>query len=210
MSESQGHLFEFGEFRLDTAERLLLRAGKPLPLPPKVFDMLVVFVQNSGHLLKKEQLMNELWPDTFVEEVNLSVNISALRKALGDSENGMSFIETAPRGGYRFVGEVRRLHDRTDLMAVPNDVKAGVISEEFGVNELPESNGGGQNIATHPATSNGDLHEIRFTPKAGRLDFRLVNSGQVTDIGGFYSSDDQAKHAICIYPSSDVKLFYYI
>src|SRR5437870_955636 len=109
MSSSEKHLYEFGEFRLDTTERLLLRNGQPVSLPPKVFDTLVVLIQHSGHLLDKDQLMHELWPDAFVEDVNLSVNISVLRKALGESENGQRYIETVPKRGYRFTAQVSEL-----------------------------------------------------------------------------------------------------
>lgn len=111
MNSRQPHLFEFGEFHLDTAERLLLRDGRPVRLPPKVFDTLTLLVEHSGHLLDKERLMRELWPDTFVEEVNLSVNISAIRKALGEREHDGRYVETVPKRGYRFTGQVRVLED---------------------------------------------------------------------------------------------------
>ena len=130
MSSSEKHLYEFGEFRLDTAERLLLRNGKPVLLPPKVFDMLVVLVQNGGHLLDKEKLMHELWPDAFVEDVNLSVNISALRKTLGEGENGQGFIETVPKRGYRFTAQVTELDSGNDDLIVHNRIKARIVTQE--------------------------------------------------------------------------------
>jgi two-component SAPR family response regulator len=74
-------IYEFGEFRLETAERRLLRDGIPLPLPPKVFDTLVLLVENAGRLLSKDELIKGVWPDTFVEEMSLAQNISQLRKA---------------------------------------------------------------------------------------------------------------------------------
>ena len=131
MSSSEKHLYEFGEFRLDTAERLLLRNGKPVSLPPKVFDTLVVLIQHSGHLLDKEQLMKELWPDAFVEEVNLSVNISALRKTLGEGENGESFIETVPKRGYRFTAQVSELESGPEDLIVHNRIRAHIVTEEL-------------------------------------------------------------------------------
>src|SRR6266705_4729103 len=130
MSSSEKHLYEFGEFRLDTAERLLLRNGKPVLLPPRVFDMLVVLIQNSGHLLDKEKLMRELWPDAFVEDVNLSVNISVLRKALGERENGEGFIETVPRRGYRFTAQVTELEGSNEDLIVHNQIRARIVTEE--------------------------------------------------------------------------------
>lgn len=123
-------MYEFGEFRLDTAERLLLRNGKPVLLPPKVFDMLVVLVQNGGHLLDKEKLMHELWPDSFVEDVNLSVNISVLRKALGARENGEGFIETVPKRGYRFAAQVTELESGSEDLIVHNRIRARIVTEE--------------------------------------------------------------------------------
>ena len=99
-------IYEFGPFRLEPAERKLTRGGEVVTLTPKVFDMLVMLVRNNGHLLDKDELIRSLWPDSFVEEGNLSNNIFVLRKALG---NDHEFIETVPRRGYRFVGALRQL-----------------------------------------------------------------------------------------------------
>jgi eukaryotic-like serine/threonine-protein kinase len=99
-------LYEFGPFRLEPAERRLLRNNEVVVLTSKAFDMLVLLVRNSGHLLGKEELIRMLWPDTFVEEGTLSHNIFLLRKALGEEP---PYIETVPRQGYRFVGAVRQL-----------------------------------------------------------------------------------------------------
>ena len=104
-------IFEFGAFRLDPTERLLLREKVPVQLPPKVFDALVVMVANRGRLLGKGELLRTVWPDTFVEESNLSLYISILRKALRDGEDGFQYIETVPRHGYRFIAEVREVGD---------------------------------------------------------------------------------------------------
>jgi DNA-binding winged helix-turn-helix (wHTH) protein/Tol biopolymer transport system component len=99
-------IYEFGPFRIETTERKLSRGGEVIALTPKVFDMLVMLVRNSGHLLEKDELIRSLWPDSFVDESNLSTNIFMLRKALG---NDHEYIETVPRRGYRFVGAVRQL-----------------------------------------------------------------------------------------------------
>lgn len=113
MPPKSEHLFEFGTFRLDPGERLLLRAGEPVPLTPKAFDLLLVLVKDAGHLLEKEALMKAVWPDSFVEENNLADNISRLRKALNDGENGQRFIETVPKRGYRFVADVKETNGAT-------------------------------------------------------------------------------------------------
>ena len=99
-------LYEFGPFRLEPAERRLLRNNEVVVLTSKAFDTLVLLVRNSGHLLGKEELIRMLWPDTFVEEGTLSHNIFLLRKALGEEP---PYIETVPRQGYRFVGAVRQV-----------------------------------------------------------------------------------------------------
>src|SRR2546423_9163509 len=100
------HSYAFGLFRLDPAERRLLCDDRPVALTPKCFDLLVALVENSGHLLEKEELLRRLWPEQFVEESNLSFNISALRKALGEGRNGARYIETVPKKGFRFVAQV--------------------------------------------------------------------------------------------------------
>src|SRR5262247_2872673 len=107
MCRQAKHLYEFGSFRLDAAERLLLREGAIVPLTPKTFDLLLALVERHGRLVDKEELFQTVWPDTIVEESNLSSNIALIRKALGDGENGLKFIETVPKRGYRFVAEVR-------------------------------------------------------------------------------------------------------
>jgi DNA-binding winged helix-turn-helix (wHTH) protein len=109
MSLQEKVVFEFGLFRLDPAERLLLREQVPVRLPPKAFDALVLLVENPGHLLEKEELLRRVWPGTFVEESNLAQHVSILRKALQDGEGGFRYIETVPKRGYRFIAEVREL-----------------------------------------------------------------------------------------------------
>jgi len=108
MSQQTRCLFEFGPFRIDTANRLLLRDGKPIALKPKVVDTLLVLVENAGRVLEKDELIEKLWPDSFVEEGNLTQNIYELRKALNSGAEE-SYIETIPRRGYRFAGQVREL-----------------------------------------------------------------------------------------------------
>ena len=99
-------LYEFGRFRLDPGQRLLLCEGKPVSLSPKAFELLLVLIKSGGCLLTKDDLMRQLWPNSFVEEANLTVNISALRKALGDTLDGQELIATVPKHGYRFLAPV--------------------------------------------------------------------------------------------------------
>ena len=109
MSKEAHHRYEFGSFRLETVERTLLRDGQPVPLPPKVFDTLLLLVQKSGRVVEKNELMQKLWPDTFVEESNLTQNVFTLRRVLGGAHDQHAYIETVPKRGYRFVADVRQV-----------------------------------------------------------------------------------------------------
>src|ERR1700752_5180986 len=99
--------FEFGPFQLDLNDRLLTRAGEVVSLRPKATEILARLVMNAGQVIKRDELLKEVWPDTFVEESNLSQTIFTLRKALGDDRSEPRYIETVPRRGYRFVAAVR-------------------------------------------------------------------------------------------------------
>jgi Tol biopolymer transport system component/DNA-binding winged helix-turn-helix (wHTH) protein len=106
MQERSGRIFIFQEFRLDPVERCLWRGQSLVPLAPKAFDILVLFVEHPGQLLEKEFILARIWSNRVVEETNLSVYISALRKSMGDSAATSHFIETVPTKGYRFVAPV--------------------------------------------------------------------------------------------------------
>ena len=125
-----GHLYEFAPFRLDPAERRLLRAGEPVALTPKCFDLLVVLVENSGHLLEKSDLLARVWPDQFVEEGSLSFNISELRKVLGEGQNGARYIETVRKKGFRFVAPVEEIDVAGSGVAGEGEAALGELREE--------------------------------------------------------------------------------
>ena len=107
------HLYRFGEFTVDADQRVLLRQGKPLVLAPKVLETLLTLVQNGGRIIEKEELMKRLWPDTFVEESNLTYCIVQLRKTLGDQARHPRYIETIPKRGYRFIVDVEHPEGRS-------------------------------------------------------------------------------------------------
>jgi len=113
MTSSLPRFYAFGPFMLDTVAPLLWRAGEPVNLTPKSLETLRVLVQRAGQLVKREELIEAVWPDTVVEENNLSVNISALRKALMHGEEGEKYIETVSRRGYRFTAPVRDVVDQS-------------------------------------------------------------------------------------------------
>jgi len=109
MSSPTNHFYNFGPFRIDRAERVLIRDCQPLTLTPKAFDLLLALVERCGHVVEKEELMSAVWPETVVEESNLTHHISVLRKVLGESAGERPYIETIPRRGYRFLAEVERV-----------------------------------------------------------------------------------------------------
>ena len=96
-------IYEFDSFRVDATNRLLLRDGEVVPLTAKVFDLLLVFVENHGRLLEKDEVMQRVWQQSFVEEGNLTRNVSTLRKALGEDSKSHQYIVTVPGYGYKFV-----------------------------------------------------------------------------------------------------------
>lgn len=108
MGEQTSEFYDFGRFRVKSDERVLLRGEELVPLTPKAFDILLTLLENDGRIVNKNDLMEKVWPNTNVEEGNLTQNVSLLRKALGESANGPQFIETVPRRGYRFVAPVSK------------------------------------------------------------------------------------------------------
>jgi DNA-binding winged helix-turn-helix (wHTH) protein/TolB-like protein/Tfp pilus assembly protein PilF len=124
MSKQTKYFYEFGAFRLDVSEKCLRRGDELVPLTPKVFETLLMLVEHNGHVLGKVELMESLWPDSFVEEGSLAQNISLLRKALSENGSGCKYIETVPKRGYRFVADVSEVrwdeaaqtpHDHRDV-----------------------------------------------------------------------------------------------
>src|SRR5258705_583317 len=111
MSNVNRELYEFGSFRLDVAERLLSREGERVTLCEKAFDTLCVLVRRGNHLVRKDELLNEVWPDAIVEENNLDKNISLLRLVLGERTGKGKFIETVRGHGFRWVPEVRQIEE---------------------------------------------------------------------------------------------------
>jgi TolB-like protein/DNA-binding winged helix-turn-helix (wHTH) protein/Tfp pilus assembly protein PilF len=131
MSNDGQGLYEFGPFRLDVRQRVLLRDGKPIPLQPKAFETLLVLVRNSEKVVLKDDLLGSIWPDTFVEESNLTQNIFVLRKALGDVEGERRYIITVPGRGYRFAEKVRSLAEPDEIEPESSRQPTVVTAEEI-------------------------------------------------------------------------------
>jgi DNA-binding winged helix-turn-helix (wHTH) protein len=116
--QSEYIVYEFGSFRADVLKRRLYVDGKPLPLTPKAFDTLLMLIRHRGAVVSKTDLINSIWADTAVEENNLTQQISALRKALGESPGDHRFIVTVPSRGYSFIAPVRDIShtEPTDVL----------------------------------------------------------------------------------------------
>ncbi len=151
MSETQLRIYEFGPFRVDALRRLLLREGNQVALSAKAFEILLVLLEEKGRLVDKDELMRRVWPDAVVEENNLTVNISALRKSLGESPREHRYLMTVSGRGYQFVADVRQ----------HNDEQAGKSAEEAptnqGVTEIITEPGGGDSEAKSLSPGSRDL-----------------------------------------------------
>ena len=143
MSRPAKWFYLFDVFRVDPVERLLFKEDREVPLTPKVFDTLLVLLENSSHVLTKQELMQKVWPDSFVEENNLAQNISVLRKAIGED-----FIQTVPKRGYRFVGDVRKNQDET--LIVHERVRSRIVVEQ--TDEADEQKQIGEKLFKAPET----------------------------------------------------------
>src|SRR5688572_15509197 len=151
MGQQDNHTYEFGRFRLKVAERVLLREGEPVPLTPKVFDILITLVENGGQVVAKDDLMKRVWPSTYVEEGNLTQNISLLRKALGETPGGAQFIETVPRRGYRFVADTSETWDGAAAVSEPEPVSLPTEAASTPVVSIPASPNGSAWVKRTPA-----------------------------------------------------------
>jgi DNA-binding winged helix-turn-helix (wHTH) protein/Tol biopolymer transport system component len=175
------HCYTFGEFRLELDERRLLRRGEAIPLPPKVFDTLILLVENSGHLVTKDEFMNRLWAGTFVGEDTLARNISLLRKVLGED-----YIATVPRHGYRLVVTVDEGTEE-DEGAAGRSVFTPITNSH--TEERPTANGGSAVVVANPTGAREALPAITHGAKHFRFTWLGVAclSLGVGLIGGFFT-----------------------
>lgn len=123
-------LYEFGPFRVDPANHRLLREKQPIAITPKAFEALLILLRRSPHVVSKDELMKELWPDTFVEEANLSQNIFLLRKALGDTPEGSRYIATLPKLGYRFAARVSTVEQNGGDLVIASRTRSQISLEQ--------------------------------------------------------------------------------
>src|SRR5580698_8515224 len=152
MSNAVKHLYEFGPFQIDAGERVLRRGPERIDLSPRVFDTLVALAESDGRLLAKDELMDRIWPDSAVEENNLTQAIYLLRRVLQDGENGNRYIETVPKRGYRFVVPVRETAlDASGAHPVAVDaVASGAVAANGLATDSVASDGSGTTASSAP------------------------------------------------------------
>jgi len=131
MEQKRQHFYQFGPFVLDTVQHALLRENQPVPLTPKTYDTLLVLVENTGRMLSKDELMKALWPDSFVEESNLTVQISAIRRTLGEVPGERRYIVTVPGRGYRFSADVKAWSQDEDDVIIEDRSSGEVVIEQI-------------------------------------------------------------------------------
>jgi TolB-like protein/DNA-binding winged helix-turn-helix (wHTH) protein len=151
MSLQIKQIYEFGRFRIDKQERTLWRDGSPVPLTPKAFEVLLLLVERSGRLVEKDALMNQVWADSFVEEGNLKVTVSMLRKVLEEDAGERQYIETVPRRGYRFIAQVTEISDQRPELILIERTHAQVLIEEE--EERTSKEEGQFSISAHKVTN---------------------------------------------------------
>src|SRR6185503_2347245 len=152
MTRQSKRFYVFGAFRIDVTDRLLFRDDSAVPLTPKAFDTLLFLVENGGRVLGRQEIMTEVWPDSFVEENNLAQNISALRKVLGPA--GSKLIETVPKRGYRFVGEVTETSDDAPGAIIRERTRTRVVIEEDMEDDLDRRD----------VLAEGSSHQLKAAP----------------------------------------------
>jgi DNA-binding winged helix-turn-helix (wHTH) protein/TolB-like protein len=149
MRSADKHLYEFGPFRLDPQRHRLSRAGDPISLPPKAVEALTVLVRNPGRMMERDEIIRAVWADAFVEDANLTVAISQLRKALSRNDVAGEYIQTVPRVGYKFVADVREIYEPlVPLIVEKHTVSRTIIEEEETADPEPVSVTNVQPVAT--------------------------------------------------------------
>src|SRR5689334_1498881 len=155
MLETRRKIYVFDEFQIDAQKRLLWRAGQTVPLTSRALDLLLVLVENHGREISKEELMERIWGDQIVEEGNLTVTMSYVRKALGEKANDHRFIVTIPGRGYRFVAQVTNLDEQREFIIESKTTSQVTIEQD-----ISEADGkliGGGKLYPPAIVASGDL-----------------------------------------------------
>lgn len=185
-------VYRFGPFELDGAEYRLQRNGVEVPLQLKAFETLCILVERAGRLLTKDDLLRQLWPGTIVEENNLNKNISMLRKALGDCPDGLSYIETVPRVGYRFAAQVEQVSAAGPTLvivpepppapSVPPRRKSVAVLYFENLSGVREDEYFRDGMTEDVITELEKIRELRLVPRTSMLAFR-DKPAPITQVG---------------------------
>ncbi|HEX6623910.1 MAG TPA: transcriptional regulator, partial [Pyrinomonadaceae bacterium] len=184
--------YEFGRFRVDAEERVLLYDGSEVALTQKAFEVLLALVERGGHVVSKEELIRKVWSEQFVDEGNLTQNVYMLRKILGETEGGQQYIETVPRRGYRFKPRVE-VSEQDDAGAAQAATRAGAGVGE-GKAAAPARTTSAAEPFVQPKTSyarSGDLHIAYQVVGDGPLDLVLI-PGMATHVEFAWENPDYA------------------
>ncbi len=178
MFESQTSIYEFGDFRLDAAKRLLLKGvDEIVSLMPKAFDTLLYLVRHNGKVVEKDELMSEIWAETIVEENNLAQNISILRRVFGEKPGEHRFIVTVPGRGYKFVAEVREIAEEE--------------KGRKGEGEISESSAAADGLASSELNISNDKSQIENQSEIGNPKFEINNNRKPTTENQFAKGEGQ-------------------
>ncbi|HKQ74401.1 MAG TPA: alpha/beta fold hydrolase [Blastocatellia bacterium] len=183
MSRQPRYLYEFGPFRLDPSERMLTRGDLSLALTPKAFDTLLALVESSRHVLTKEELMNRVWPDIYVEETNLAQHISMLRKVLGPRPGGAQYIETVPKRGYRFAVPVNKIRYE------PSELKTSEAAQDVASGKkTPRSRDFETVFSVEELRGDEKITTIRVGTRLGR--YEIISQLGTGGMGEIYLAND--------------------
>ncbi|MBP6820106.1 MAG: alpha/beta fold hydrolase [Acidobacteria bacterium] len=187
-------VYEFGPFRLDPAERMIVRTEQILSMTPKALDTLIVLVENSRHIVTKEELMNRVWPDIYVEETNLAQHISMLRKILGEREDGGQYIETVPKRGYRFVVPVKKIK----LLPTEASFATSLRSDDSAERErLNETDGNTHSPKPSSLPKSTARSEVKPGLKLGRYEIiSLIGAGGMGEV--YLARDTQLERNVAL------------
>lgn len=166
MKDDNPRYYEFGEFRLDTRQRILLKDENSITLSAKMFDLLFFLVQNEGKILEHNDLLDKIWEGTFVEQANLKKSVSLLRQILGEKPNESRYIKTIPRRGYAFVAEVRPLKNEETITFT--EVEKEIIVEEIIETDESPTNAEPQKLLPPPKP------ETFFSKNKWKISFAII------------------------------------
>src|SRR6266853_1389390 len=204
MVKTEKHFYEFGPFRVDAMKRRLLRDGQIVPLTPKAFDTLLVLIENSGQVVEKDDLMEKVWPGIAVEENNLTQNVSALRKALGERRDEPQYILTVSGLGYRFIASVNETWPDDVALRTSATVKSEPVIEEETHADQPN---GFAHTSTEPIVPGTPAVEPVATSVGRRWNILIASSliAVIVLAGGYYLFTRNAKRAEATAANSQIK-----